>query len=73
MFITNKRISALCAETSKIMQKCYYFAGRCEGTILNTGSLKECAYCGGNIKGCSLLGCGVCSLTDISTITCLRT
>ena len=32
--VDNKIISALCAETSKIMQQCYYFAGRHKCTII---------------------------------------
>ena len=38
-------------------QLCYYFAGRHESTILNTGSLQECVYYSGNSLGYSLLVC----------------
>jgi len=44
----NKSVSALCAETSITMQRCYDFAGRHKGTIIrikqalnSTGSVAE--------------------------------
>jgi len=55
--VDNKSISALCAETSKTVQQCYDFAGRCKGTIIR---IKQVLNSTGSMVGVawvSLLGC----------------